>query len=221
MSDVWSIDLLDSQKIVLLALADCANDEGQCWPSMATLAKKCSKSERTVQGVIKQLVDVGHLSREEIVGRGCKYVVHPVKIAPADASPPQPLRRRRERQKPPQPLRVTPAAAADKPSKNHNQPSDPCASDDARAVTPALIVDAWNRTAPKLGKPKVRDLTDSRRQLLKARAGQYSLIDFQEVFGKIERSAFLRGDTGWHGCTFDWVFKRGNFQKILEGNYDQ
>jgi hypothetical protein len=94
-----------------------------------------------------------------------------------------------------------------------------CASGDA--LKPEHVVEIWNDTAPKLGKPKVRSLTPARRELLKARIGQYELTDFQDVFCKIERSPFLRGDKGWSGCTFDWVFKRANFQKILEGNYDQ
>ena len=120
MTDVWAIDLPDSQKIVLLALADSANDEGHCWPSMATLAKKCSKGERTVQGVIKQLVDAGHLTRKEVRGKGCNYYVHPRKdCAPADIAPPQITAK-------------TPAVAADKPSitiikKNisaHEMPDD-------------------------------------------------------------------------------------------------
>lgn len=83
------------------------------------------------------------------------------------------------------------------------------------------VMHEWNDIAANLGKPKVRDLTPERRQLLKARLAQYKIEDFVTVFDKIERSAFLRGDTGWGGCTFDWVFKKGNFQKILEGNYDQ
>lgn len=118
MSAVWSIDLPDSQKIVLLALADNANDEGVCWPSMATIAKKCSKGTRTVQGVIKQLCDAGHLTRKEVLGKGCYYTVHP-----RSGCTPQELHPRREVQLPPQPLRTTPAAAADKPSKNHHEPS--------------------------------------------------------------------------------------------------
>lgn len=92
---------------------------------------------------------------------------------------------------------------------------------DSPSLRPEHVVDEWNHYAPRLGKPKVRDLTPERRQLLKSRIGQYALEDFQSVFGKIERSAFLRGDTGWRGCTFDWVFKKANFQKIIEGNYDQ
>ena len=46
------------------------------------------------------------------------------------------------------------------------------------------------------------------------------IADFVTVFNNIEMSPFLRGDHGWKGCTFDWVFKKANFQKILEGNYN-
>ena len=82
------------------------------------------------------------------------------------------------------------------------------------------VVDFWNETAATLGKPRVRDLTPERRQLLKARMSQYSIDDFVTVFNNIKLSPFLRGDAGWRGCTFDWVFKKSNFQKILEGNYN-
>jgi hypothetical protein len=85
---------------------------------------------------------------------------------------------------------------------------------------PKDVVEVWNDTAAKLGKPKVRDLTPERKQLLKGRMSQYALEDFVTVFRNIEQSPFLRGDNGWRGCTFDWVFKKANFQKILEGNYN-
>ena len=96
-----------------------------------------------------------------------------------------------------------------------------CPSSDEPALRPEHIFERWNETAATLSKPRVRDLTPERRQLLKARIAQYALDDFLTVFGKIEGSAFLRGDTGWRGCAFDWVFKKANFQKILEGNYDE
>jgi hypothetical protein len=92
---------------------------------------------------------------------------------------------------------------------------------DAGRLKPEHVVAEWNQVAARLGKPKVRDLTPERRQLLKARIAQYDLDDFLSVFGKIERSPFLRGDTGWNRCNFDWIFKKANFQKALEGNYDQ
>lgn len=124
MTAVWEIDLPDSEKLVLLALADCANDEGFCWPSMATLARKCSKSDRTVQTAIKALCAAGHLSRNEVVGKGCNYTVHPRKdkATPEAASAPKKLRG--ETASPPKPVRATPEAASDKPSKNHHTPSE-------------------------------------------------------------------------------------------------
>ena len=110
MTAVWEITLPDSDKIVLLALADCANDEGYCWPSMATLAKKCSKTDRTVQASVKSLVAAGHLTRNEVPGKGCSYVVHPR----SDCAP-KPVRP--EAASPPKGTTLTPEAASDKPSR--------------------------------------------------------------------------------------------------------
>lgn len=102
--------------------------------------------------------------------------------------------------------------------KEELSPNGDCASDDA--LKPEHVVDAWNDLATRMGKPTVRDLTPERRQRLKARIAGYSLDDWRSVLGAVERSAFLRGDTGWHGCTFDWITKKANFQKTLEGNYN-
>jgi hypothetical protein len=93
-------------------------------------------------------------------------------------------------------------------------------TDVSDTFNPKDVVEVWNEVAVSLGKPKVRDLTPERRQLLKARMAQYELDDFVQVFNNIKGSPFLRGDNGWRGCTFDWVFKKANFQKILEGNYN-
>jgi hypothetical protein len=110
MTAVWAITLPDSEKLVLLALADCANDEGVCWPSMATLAAKCSKSDRTVQAAIKALVGKGHLTRNEILGKGCNYTVHPRSgCAPEAAAPRKDFT--------PEAIADTPEAASDKPSR--------------------------------------------------------------------------------------------------------
>lgn len=91
---------------------------------------------------------------------------------------------------------------------------------DGLKLRPEHIVEKWNELAPTMGKPRVRNITPERRQLLKARIAQYPIDDFVTVFGNIRGSPFLRGDTGKHFCTFDWAMKKANFQKILEGNYD-
>ena len=125
------------------------------------------------------------------------------------------------------PDRATPFAQKGKPIPDSNPdikpdtflPETPV-SDTGEKFDPKEVVEVWNETAAKLGKPKVRDLTPERRQLLRNRMAQYTVDDFVTVLNNIESSPFLRGDTGWRGCSFDWVFKKANFQKILEGNYN-
>jgi hypothetical protein len=56
MSQVWEESEHSGGKLlVLLALADAANDEGICWPSIATLALKSRMSERNVQRLLREL----------------------------------------------------------------------------------------------------------------------------------------------------------------------
>src|SRR5215469_16877476 len=49
--------------LVLLALCDYANDDGKCWPSETTLARKCRLSIRNVRRCITSLIDSGELTR--------------------------------------------------------------------------------------------------------------------------------------------------------------
>lgn len=77
MSQVWTTDLPVTERIVLLALADRADDDGMCWPAVATVAAKCGLSDRSVQRAMKRLAVDGHLTRAERLGKGTIYTVHP------------------------------------------------------------------------------------------------------------------------------------------------
>lgn len=52
-----------SEKLVLLALANFANDKMQCWPSQDRLAADTELSARTVWGALKALEDKGVVER--------------------------------------------------------------------------------------------------------------------------------------------------------------
>jgi hypothetical protein len=69
MSEVWRTKLPTVEKMVLLVIADHANDEGtEAWPSQATIAIKASISVRTVQRAVNSLVSSGFLRLEKHAG---------------------------------------------------------------------------------------------------------------------------------------------------------
>jgi hypothetical protein len=70
MTQVWErTDLSQSQTLVALALADHADDEGECWPSLDRVAEKSRLKKRQTQRVIQQLEQIGILQVERAVGR--------------------------------------------------------------------------------------------------------------------------------------------------------
>ena len=93
MSTVWELDLPAGEKLVLLALADQASDDGtQCWPSVARIAQRCGQAERTVRQALGALEAKHHLTRQYREGSSTYYRVHPCRphgggMAAAPAEP--------------------------------------------------------------------------------------------------------------------------------------
>ena len=122
----------NGERLVLLAIADFADDHGRAFPSVASLRTKSAMSERGVQQAITRLQELGELCVE--IGAGPHGVnVYWVKLSalvpqaevrtsaaepapveeytPAESAPPA-------NTAPPQNLRFTPAESAPKPSGN-------------------------------------------------------------------------------------------------------
>jgi hypothetical protein len=59
MNWAWQLRLKPTAKFVLMALADAADDDGFCWPSIPTLARKTCLDDRSVQRIIKFLKEGG------------------------------------------------------------------------------------------------------------------------------------------------------------------
>ena len=55
MSWVWEQALPPLDRIVLMAIADHADDDGYAWPGMKRIAEKCSMEKRTVQRHVEKL----------------------------------------------------------------------------------------------------------------------------------------------------------------------
>ena len=75
MSRVWASERpRRSSHRLLLALADNANDAGVCWPSVATLGRKCATADRrTVLRQLDWLEREGFVGRETRPGRSTVY----------------------------------------------------------------------------------------------------------------------------------------------------
>lgn len=73
MSRVWANSAsTGSARLVLLAIADFADDNGRAYPAVETLAEKARISERTAHYALKELVELGELSIAVAEGpRGC------------------------------------------------------------------------------------------------------------------------------------------------------
>jgi len=50
-----------SELVVMLALADMANDNGQCYPGKSYLADKCRMTPRNLNYVLNKLVEAGEI----------------------------------------------------------------------------------------------------------------------------------------------------------------
>ena len=64
MTWAWSLHLSPTPKLVLMALADEADDDGYCFPSQRRLAAKCSITDRTVRRVLLELTTKRYVSLE-------------------------------------------------------------------------------------------------------------------------------------------------------------
>lgn len=174
MTLAWKSSYHSGKKMVLLALCDNANDQGECFPSVSMLAEKCSMSERSVFNHIADLEKDGAILRNNRAGRSTVYQLDPCKfctpecpLTPATVAEVQPLTPANSAPPPLQPLHTTPATVAPTPATvapiTINEPSInqiPNTKDKAQAplVLPDwLPMELWNAFLLARKKKKAAD----------------------------------------------------------------
>jgi len=104
-------------------------------------------------------------------------------------------------------------------------PAPPCGgsdqSSDDGSSPERQAYDLWNEFAARIPIwPRARELTEPRRQSLKARVRELGGLDgFRHLLEKAEAAKFIR-EEGMNGWGLDWLLKPANLQKVLDGNYD-
>ena len=71
-NEAFKSNLSGNIKLVLLALADCSDDNMQCFPSYSHIAKKASISISTAKRIIKKLEQIGVLKKQHRFKKGKK-----------------------------------------------------------------------------------------------------------------------------------------------------
>lgn len=217
MSAAWELPIGSTEKMVLMCLCDHANDDGTCWPSVATISRKTSKSDRTVQAALGWLEKNSYFVRDMRSGVSPIYHLDPRRICtPAESAPPQISHR------PPQKTSNTPAESAPKPLREPSRTikGSSSASDD-QPLTPQEIVEDWNSLAASCGLPIVRKLTPARIRTVRTRIRQYPDVeDWRRAFAHIRGSPFLLGEnkSGWR-ADFDFLLQAKSFTKLTEEAY--
>jgi len=133
---------------------------------------------------------------------------------------------------------VSSSAGADGQSAENGEPATADKPKVRQSINPQVLVDLYHEHCPSL--PRIKLLTDSRKQALRSRwkqagveLGRYGPQDVQAglewwaaFFQVVEASDFLSGRTNSHRgekvfkAGFDWLMKQLNFAKVIEGNYD-
>lgn len=93
MSRVLEMAMSPVEKIVLIVLADAANDAGICWPGLQLVANRASVSKRTVQRILAELELAGLIRRqpryrEDRSQTSTEYQLFPTDIRGDKLSPP-------------------------------------------------------------------------------------------------------------------------------------
>src|ERR1035437_1626451 len=84
MNQVWrKAQYAGGELLVLLALADWADDNGLCWPKIPAIARKSRLSERQVYRIIAEFNAAGILTMRSDRGRnhGNSYLINPEKLS--------------------------------------------------------------------------------------------------------------------------------------------
>ena len=232
--------------MVLVALAEHADDAGGCWPSIDRLALFSGFGVRAVRRAIKGLQTLGLIKLTPSKGYGShRYIVNigaAYDTKDGDRWHDNPAPQAKPRKSNPAPQTKEPGTTDTNPAPQTENPAPqtyeplltlkepleepPNGHAPPLALSPiefdpiAEAVQIWNATCCP-GLPAVSKITDPRKRALMARLKADFGGDLEEWRGyctAIMASDFLAKGKKWR-ASFDWAINPTNITKVLEGNY--
>lgn len=214
MTLAWKTDLSSGRKMVLLALCDNANDQGECYPSIKAIAVKCSMGERTVQQHIKDMEEDGIVLRVMRKGRSTVYQIDPRKFrTPAESAPPQNSHHPPADSAPPPPQNSRPGPANSAPI-TITEPSIESSGNRQEAQAPSKTDPVWQPlkalTAAGVKKQTAKDWLALRKA--KSAPVTETVFDLAMVAAKqagvtLQQALEICCVRGWTGYKAEWIKK--------------
>lgn len=202
MSQAWELEeIKGNELLLLLALCDHANDEGTCYPSINRLSKKCRVGRRSVQRLMSDLIKRGIIKRQINEAKGGSNLYTIQINHGGDRAVTRDLKDTSDTK---DTGGVTP-----QPPKPSMEPSN------------KIYIKEWFDKFCKLmadnGLPKPRALTPQREKLISQRFKDDQ--GEKDILTEIPQSDWLMGKTVTWSVTLDWVLKKNNWNRILEGSF--
>ncbi|MFN7002204.1 MAG: helix-turn-helix domain-containing protein [Roseinatronobacter sp.] len=202
-----STDLAPTERLIMLALADHADDEGRCYPSIRRLCQRTGLSERAVQSNIKKLVDQGYI-RTVIGGGKGNANLYFVSANPAADAPRTKCTPAADAPQTPQQMHPNPAADAPKPSRTTIEPSDLIPS-----AKPADILSEVS--SPQAARSFVVFRSKIKKPLTETAARRIAkdLTKITSQGGDADDALGMAEERGWQAIKPDWYFKETSNDK--------
>ena len=231
----WQHYQRPSVRLVFEELLFCANTKagwfhgikvkrGETMASVSTIEEYTGFSRKTVIKALAMLEESGEIRREKygnytktIICKFDHYQGDNKKQSGGNITPPTP----------------PPSTPEQELKKEKNNIDANASSSGAFAPDPDLssqesvdfvgLMKFFNRTMEEAGAiiHRCKSCDGNRREFVRARIREHGLDAVYEMITKASQSDFLNGKSrsGWV-ADFTWLFRPSNFQKVLEGNYD-
>lgn len=204
MSKVWPLQMGHADKLVLLALADNASDEGECWPSVSTLCEKTCLSDRAVQQCVRRLIEAGHISVTRRYKQSNVFRVHPNAVCPERPSP--------EARSPEAPSPERPSPEAPSPEGNDiSTPNDVHPEPSYRTVKKSTRAKNATRKTPI---PEDFDLTEARRSYAEKHLPDVDAVALMDLFRSTSKAKgwrYVDWDQHWQTLVRQWAPNSGHW----------
>lgn len=211
-------DLSLTEKVMLVEIDSLDDEQRGCFASNGHLAEFFDLSQSRVSEIISALAAKGFISVEQ-TRQGVRTVRRTIRVIKGFEDKPS------STEKPKDFFGKGDEGSSEKAEGSNTgisntEDQEHFRNQQADRIPYEAIFQAYAAALPELPQLKIKD--DSRRKAIKMICTMddrfYKVESWQKFFKYVRASQFLMN---MNGIGFDWLLKKANFKKVLEGNYHE